>query len=95
MYSQTYYLLRAKQDGRHLSARPEDDKTFLLLFGTDHEALTYLSTHAPEMRDRFAVTSVTAYQLNGLLERWGFTGVGLVSDPMPPVIDFMTRDRLT
>jgi hypothetical protein len=97
MYSQVYYLLRSKHDGRHLAARPngpESEQTFLLIFPADHEALSYLSTHAPEMRDRFAVESVPAYQLKGLLSRWGFAGIGLVSDPTAPTVDFLQRDRL-
>lgn len=98
MYSQVYYLLRSKQDGRHLAARPdgpETERTFLLVFQADFEALSYLSTHAPDARDRFAVESVPAYQLKGMVSRWGFTGVGLVSDPFVPNVEFMQRDRLT
>lgn len=99
MYSQVYYTLRSKQDGRHLAARPEadltrPDRTFLLLFHADYEALGYLSTHAAAVRDRFTVESVSAYQLKATLDRWGFSGVGLVRDPLPPVVEFMTRDRL-
>ena len=98
MYSQIYYLLRSKQDGRHLAARPDGeqtpDKTFLLVFTADYEALSYLSTHAPEVRDRFSVESIPAYQIKGLLSRWGFTGIGVVSDPMPPAVEFLQSDRL-
>ncbi|MDB9524675.1 hypothetical protein PN498_01630 [Oscillatoria sp. CS-180] len=96
MYSQVYYLLRSKQDGRHLAARPdgsETEKTFLLMFSADYEALSYLSTHASDLRDRFSVESVPAYQIKDLLSRWGFSGVGLVSDPMPPRVEFLQRDR--
>jgi hypothetical protein len=98
MYSSIYYLLRSKQDGRHLAAHPEGperDRTYLLIFSADHEALSYLSTHAPEVRDRFAVESVPAYQLKGMLSRWGFAGIGLVSDPSGPKVEFMQRDRLS
>lgn len=97
MYSQVYYLLRSKQDGRHLAARPDgpdSERTYLLLFSADHEALSYLSTHVPQVRDRFAVESVPAYQLKGMLQRWGFAGVGVVSDPMPPSVEFLRSDRL-
>ncbi|WP_008314172.1 hypothetical protein [Leptolyngbya sp. PCC 6406] len=96
MYSQVYYLLRSKQDGRHLAARTGEEgaaQTFLLLFGADHEALTYLSTHAPEARDRFALESVSAYQLKDLLKRWGFRGVGLVRDPVTPMVDFLEQGQ--
>jgi hypothetical protein len=98
MYSQVYYLLRSKQDGRHLAARPdgpESERTFLLIFSADHEALSYLSTHAPEMRDRFAVETVPAYQLKSMLSRWGFAGIGMVNDPTLPRVEFMQRDRLS
>jgi len=98
MYSQIYYLLRSKQDGRHLAARPEGpeaERTFLLVFNADHEALSYISTHAPEARDRFSVESVPAYQLKGLLARWSFTGIGMVSDPIAPTVEFLQRDRLS
>ena len=98
MYSSVYYLLRSKQDGRHLAARPEgpeSDRTYLLIFPADHEALSYLSAHAPEVRDRFAIESVPAYQLKGMLSRWGFAGIGLVSDPGIPKVEFMQRDRLS
>ncbi|MEM9007824.1 MAG: hypothetical protein AAGE59_30470 [Cyanobacteria bacterium P01_F01_bin.86] len=98
MYSQIYYLLRSKQDGRHLAARPdgakEPNKTFLLVFTADHEALSYLSTHAPEVRDRFSVESIPAYQIKDLIARWGFTGIGVVSDPFPPNVEFLQGDRL-
>jgi hypothetical protein len=97
MYSQVYYLLRSQQDGRHLAARPdgpESERTFLLVFAADHEALSYLSTHAPEVRDRFSVESIPAYQIKGLLNRWGFSGIGVVSDPFVPKVDFLRGDRL-
>ncbi len=94
MYSQTYYLLRSKHDGRHLAARPnEGPATFLLLFAMDYEALSYLGTHAATVRDRFTVEAIAAYQIKDLLNRWGFTGVGWVRDPTPPIVEFMTRDR--
>ncbi|NER81308.1 MAG: hypothetical protein F6K42_17425 [Leptolyngbya sp. SIO1D8] len=98
MYSQVYYLLRSKQDGRHLAARPDGEtgssKTFLLLFPADHEALSYLSTHAPEVRDRFTVESLPAYQLKSVITRWGFAGIGVVSDPIAPTVQFLASDRL-
>jgi hypothetical protein len=97
MYSQVYYLLRSKQDGRHIAARPEagqPEKTYLLVFAADYDALSYLSTHAPEVRDRFLVESVPAYQIRELLSRWGFTGIGSVSDPYVPTVEFMKGDQL-
>ncbi|MBE7383002.1 MAG: hypothetical protein F6J95_016500 [Leptolyngbya sp. SIO1E4] len=98
MYSQVYYLLRSKQDGRHLAARPDaehhPDRTFLLVFPADHEALTYLSTHAPEVRDRFTVESLPAYQIKGVISRWGFAGIGVVNDPIAPNVQFLEGNRL-
>lgn len=85
-----YYLLRAKQDGRHLAAR-EGDKTYLLLFTADYDALSYLNAHAKEMCDRFAIEPIVATQLKDTLSRWGFTGIGLVRDPLIPRIDFMNH----
>ncbi len=97
MNSQTFYLLRFKQNGQHLAARPDGEsssRTFLLVFTADHEALSYLSTHAPAARDRFAVDAIATSQIKPLLTRWGFTGVGIVSDPFIPVVEFMQTDSL-
>ncbi|MGD1905098.1 MAG: hypothetical protein ACFB0C_03790 [Leptolyngbyaceae cyanobacterium] len=85
---QSYYLLRAKQDGRHLAAR-DDDKTYLLLFIADHDALSYLTAHAQEMGDRFTIEPLSATQLKDTFSRWSFSGIGLVRDPLIPRIDFM------
>jgi hypothetical protein len=87
---QSYYLLRTKQDGRHLAARDED-KTYLLLFTADYDALSYLNAHAGEASDRFALETISATQLKAALSRWGFTGIGLVRDPLLPHIDFMNQ----
>lgn len=99
MYSQVYYLLRSNQDGRHLAARPDAEqkpnRTFLLVFTADYDALSYLSTHAPNVRDRFSVESIPAYQIKDLLSRWGFTGIGMVRDPMAPAVEFLQSDRLS
>jgi hypothetical protein len=86
----SYYLLRAKQDGRHLAAR-DDGNTYLLLFTADYDALSYLNTHAGDVSDRFTLETVSATQLKATLSRWGFTGVGLVRDPLIPRIDFMNH----
>ncbi|MDA0266171.1 MAG: hypothetical protein O3A14_04245 [Cyanobacteria bacterium] len=88
---QTYYLLRSKQDGRHLAARAEANQTYLLLFTADYDALSYLNTHAGEVSDRFAIETISAPQLKAALSRWGFTGIGLVRDPLIPRIDFMNH----
>jgi hypothetical protein len=42
--------------------------------------------------DRFAVEPLPDSQLNSLLKRWGFTGIGMVQDPLLPQIDFLVRN---
>ncbi|MEO1211740.1 MAG: hypothetical protein AAFX78_19785 [Cyanobacteria bacterium J06638_20] len=96
MFSQTYYLLRTRQDGQYLVATGESGDTasdipsiqFLLLFNDHAEALSYLNTHASGYADRFAVESQAGSQLISLLKRWGYKGVGLVKDPLIPTVEF-------
>ncbi|WP_066381384.1 MULTISPECIES: hypothetical protein [unclassified Anabaena] len=90
MLSEVYYLVRSKADGRYLTARPgEETSGYLLLFRENFDALTYLNTHAAEVANRFAVESIPGTQLGSLLQRWGFTGVGVVTDPLLPKVDFL------
>lgn len=93
--SQIYYLLRSRADGRYLAARIRDDSAatagFLLVFKADYDALSYLGTHAPDLGDQFSVESVTTASLKPLLSRWDFQGLGMVSDPRPPDIEFFNR----
>jgi hypothetical protein len=99
MISQTYYLVRSRADGQYLVARPnrkEGDRApadpgFLLLFQEHADALSYLNTHAKELADRFAVETTSGTQLEGVLKRWGFTGVGMVQDPLVPKVEFLIR----
>ncbi|MUH01339.1 hypothetical protein F7734_57350 [Scytonema sp. UIC 10036] len=93
MFSEVYYLLRSKADGRYLVARPNPDNasTYLLLFRENFDALSYLNTHAGEVANRFSVESLPGSQLGSLLQRWGFTGVGIVSDPLVPNIEFLQQ----
>ncbi|MEO1590142.1 MAG: hypothetical protein AAFU71_02495 [Cyanobacteria bacterium J06632_22] len=93
MFSQSYYVLRAKRDGQYLAARPRQDeaaKGFLMLFSADHEALTYVNQHAAPLADQFSVESVLGSQLKTLLSRWGYGGIGLVKDPLTPSVEFLT-----
>lgn len=89
-----YYLLRTKQDGRYVAAMLEGDnqasQKYLLAFQEDYEALSYVNTHSAEVADQFGVESVSATQLKGVLQRWGFGGIGLVKDPLIPQIQFLT-----
>lgn len=88
---QLYYSLRAKQTGTYLSARPpqgNDTERFLLVFRADYDALAYLNAHAPDVQDRFAVEALSTPSLKQVLQRWGFQGMGMVSDPRLPTVDF-------
>ncbi len=91
MLSQVYYLVRSRIDGTYLVARPQQDSEarFLLVFREHAEALSYLNTHGSELADRLAVESLPGTHLGGLLQRWGFTGIGLVQDPLIPKIEFL------
>lgn len=93
-----FYLIRSRTDGDYLVAHPNGAKPadqpspgFLLMFREHFEALSYLNTHGADVADRFAVESIPDTQLNALLKRWGFTGVGMVRDPLLPEIDFLIR----
>jgi hypothetical protein len=92
MMSSNYYLIRSKSDGRYLAARPDEQSSYLLLFREDFEALSYLNTHAGELASRLAVELVADSHLGDLIKRWGFVGVGLVSDPLVPTIEFARRN---
>ncbi|MGP1371320.1 MAG: hypothetical protein ACTS3T_00725 [Almyronema sp.] len=98
MFSESYYLLRSNIDGRYLVAQPrteagESAGSFLLLFQADYEAMSYLNTHAEPVADRFALEPVSGNQLTQVMDRWSFTGVGLVKDPLTPQVEFLVRDR--
>jgi len=99
MISQTYYLVRSRADGQYLVARPHrnegdrasTDPGFLLVFPEHADALSYLNTHARELADRFAVETTSSTQLEGVMKRWSFTGVGMVQDPLVPKVEFLIR----
>jgi hypothetical protein len=95
MYSEIYYLVRSKIDGKYVVAKATNNpdqvpKEFLLLFKEDFTALTYIRTHAPDLIDKFGVESLAGSQLKTLLERWGFQGLAMVKDPLIPTIEFLT-----
>ncbi|MBW4593644.1 MAG: hypothetical protein KME46_12200 [Brasilonema angustatum HA4187-MV1] len=93
MFSEVYYLVRSQADGRYLVARSDRKANgFLLLFREHFDALSYLNTHAGEVANRFAVESVAGSQIGPLLKRWGFSGVGIVSDPLLPKIEFLQQN---
>jgi hypothetical protein len=92
MYSEIFYLIRSKLDGKYLVAHPKtkDGMGYLILFKEHFEALSYLNKYAEEVRDRFSVESLPAFQLKSLVKRWEFEGVGIVQDPLLPQIEFLS-----
>jgi hypothetical protein len=96
-----FYLVRSKTDGQYLVARPRvanadpdrPDPGFLLLFKEYADALSYLNTHGAAVVEQFAVETLPNTQLKALLGRWGFTGVGLVQDPLLPRVEFLKQDN--
>lgn len=100
MYAQIYYLVRSKADGRYLVAhlgeanredRATPDPGYLLLFREHFDALSYLNTHGQGVSDRFSVESVPGSQIESLLKRWNFKGIGIVQDPLLPKVEFLAR----
>ncbi|MDY6900445.1 MAG: hypothetical protein SWZ49_20570 [Cyanobacteriota bacterium] len=93
MLSETYYLIRSKADGRYLAARPNEDdgSTFVLLFRESFDALSYLNTHAGDFAERLGVETISGTQIKTILQRWSFNGVGIVTDPLLPTIEFLIQ----
>jgi len=101
MLSQVLYLIRSKADGSYLVARPQPKSEtatapamnpgYLLVFQEHFDALTYLNTHGSDVADRFAVESISGTQVETILKRWGFVGVGVVQDPLLPRVEFLAR----
>lgn len=94
MFSQTYYLILSRADGRYLVAKPNRDSqdtevSYLLMFREHFDALSYLNTHGAGVANRFVVESATGSQIKNLLQRWGYSGVGIVQDPLVPQIEFL------
>ena len=93
MLLQINYLIRSKQDGKYLVARvPGQDgseASYLLVFQQDYDALSYINTHGKEFSDRLTVETASPTQLKGLLARWGYSGFGIVKDPLLPEIQFV------
>jgi len=92
MYSESFYLIRSKLDGKYLVAHPKtkEGMGYLILFKEHFDALSYLNKYAEDVRDRFSVESLPGSQLKSLVKRWEFEGVGIVEDPLLPRIEFLS-----
>ncbi len=95
MFSQVYYLIRSRVDGQYLVAHPDRgvDQTecsYLLMFSEHFDALSYLNTHGANVAERFTIESASGTQIKNLIQRWGFTGVGIVQDPLVPTVEFLS-----
>ncbi len=92
MYSEIFYLIRSKLDGKYLVAHPKtkEGMGYLILFKEHFDALSYLNKYAEDVRDRFSVESLPGSQLKSLVKRWEFEGVGIVQDPLLPRIEFLS-----
>ncbi len=94
MLLQINYLIRSKQDGKYLVARiPEQngiEASYLLVFQHDYDAMSYINTHGKEFSDRLTVETASPVQLKGLIQRWKYSGFGIVKDPLLPEIQFVS-----
>lgn len=82
----------ATQDSEEkIEAEARKNASFLLLFREHFDALSYLNTHASGIADRFTVESIPGTQIDNLLKRWSFTGIGVVQDPLLPSIEFLSK----
>jgi hypothetical protein len=88
--SQTYFVVRSQTSGQYLVAHPSEDPSvgFLLVFSTDYDALSYVNAHARGSRGDGRVESMASASLRPTLDRWQLTGIGVVSDPLVPQIEF-------
>ncbi|WP_319422805.1 hypothetical protein [Pleurocapsa sp. FMAR1] len=93
MLLQVNYLIRSKKDGKYLVARLPDQNgtevSYLLVFNRDYDALSYINSHGQEYKDYLAVETASPTQLKGLRQRWGYSGFGIVKDPLLPEIQFV------
>lgn len=98
MFSQVYYLLRAKKDGKYLVANRTNQagkkQNYLLIFTQDCDALSYLNNHAPEYVKEFRLESASNQQLKLIIARWSFSGLAMVEDSLIPQVKFLSSGNL-
>lgn len=94
MLLQINYLIRSKKDGKYLVARiPQSsgiEASYLLVFQQDYDALGYINAHAKSYSDRLSVETASPTQLKSLMQRWNYSGFGIVKDPLVPEIQFVS-----
>lgn len=90
MLSQNYFVVRSQTSGQYLVAHPSEDPSvgFLLVFSNDYDALSYLNTHAQSSRGDGRVETIAVASLRPTLDRWQLKGIGVVSDPLIPQVEF-------
>ncbi|MBE9039506.1 hypothetical protein IQ235_01685 [Oscillatoriales cyanobacterium LEGE 11467] len=93
MISQVYYLVRSKVDGKYLAAHPNPDlpERYLLVFQENFDARSYLNKYGGDMKEKLTIESITPIQLKSIIERWSFSGVGVVKDPLLPNVEFLRQ----
>ena len=90
MNSALYYVLRSQANSNYLTAYPNPDAAYLLVFQEQFDALSYLNAHGSDVAQHFQVETLpTTQQLRGVLNRWELSGIGLVQDPLLPRIEFL------
>ncbi len=95
MNTTIYYVVRSKLDGQYLAAHPNPDtaEKYILLFSENYDALSYLNKFAGDLKDKLAVESILPMQLKSMMQRWGYTGVGFVRDPLIPKVEFLAQTQ--
>jgi hypothetical protein len=98
MLSTTHYLLRSRQDGQYLVARlrkgeSDNPANYVFLFKESYDALSYINAHAKDLANNFSVETLSGTQLKGLMNRWGFQGIALVSEPLEPQVQFLVYEK--
>ena len=89
----TYYLILLQQNGRYLVAYPENERSYLLLFLEYAQALSYLNTHAKQLAENFKIECLSMGQIQLIIKRWQFDGLGIVEDPWEPKIEWFSVQK--
>jgi hypothetical protein len=52
-----------------------------------------LATTLSFLREFNNIQAIAPSQLSKLMQRWGYTGIGMVNDPLIPDVEFLERQR--